>query len=139
MTTQSPQSSHDRVAVASAVVGNFLSEPATPAVEEYRDYDVAAVGLGFHHFHDSALVLGRLAERVRAGGLVVILDWLPSGGRKDEGRQGQGHDHGRHGDGNGDDMQGMKHTIAHNGFDREMMGELYERVGLVDFDFVTMD
>lgn len=127
---------------ASAVVGNFLSETATPSVSEYSGFSIAAVGLGFHHFHDSKLILARLAERVRPGGVVLILDWLPTvrndgknGGAKEDG----GHDHGQHKEQPEEEFKHMRHTIAHNGFDREMMQKLYEDVGLVDYDFVTMD
>lgn len=122
---------------ASAVVGNFLSDTATPSVAEYHDFSIAAVGLGFHHFHDSKLVLARLAERVRPGGVVLILDWLPS--VRDDGHGHQGHHHGEHGEQHGELTKRMGHTIAHNGFDREMMRELYEEVGLTDYDFVTLD
>jgi len=117
------------IANASAVIGNFLSETATPSLEECHGFTVAAVGLGFHHFHNSALVLRRLAERVRPGGVVLILDWLPS--NKDESGGHKGHI--------ANEFEQMKHTIAHDGFDREMMRGLYEDAGMVDYDFVTMD
>ncbi|GAB7342238.1 hypothetical protein MBLNU457_g0482t2 [Dothideomycetes sp. NU457] len=102
---------HDGIA-ADAVVGNLLSEDVDSALDDYRGYDVAAVGLGFHHFEDSERCLRRLAGRVKEGGVVLILDWLPSAG----GGHGHGHGGGEEGE---DEFKHMRHTIAHNGFDEE--------------------
>ncbi len=54
--------------------------PAEFASPEFSDFDVAAVGLGFHHFDDPALAARRLAERLKTGGVLVILDFLPHDG-----------------------------------------------------------
>ena len=51
--------------------------PAEFASPEFFNFDVAAVGLGFHHFDDPALAARRLAERLKTGGVLVILDFLP--------------------------------------------------------------
>lgn len=57
------------------------SDPDPPAFAsaEFFDFDVAAVGLGFHHFDDPALAARRLAARLKTGGVLVILDFLPHG------------------------------------------------------------
>lgn len=51
--------------------------PAAFAGPEFFNFDVAAVGLGFHHFDHPALAARRLAERLKTGGVLVILDFLP--------------------------------------------------------------
>ena len=51
--------------------------PAALASPEFSDFDIAAVGLGFHHFDDPALAARRLAERLKTGGVLMILDFLP--------------------------------------------------------------
>ena len=51
--------------------------PAAFTSPEFFDFDVAAVGLGFHHFDDPALAARRLAERLKTGGVLAILDFLP--------------------------------------------------------------
>lgn len=51
--------------------------PSAFASPDFFGFDVAAVGLGFHHFDDPALAARRLAERLRTGGVLVILDFLP--------------------------------------------------------------
>jgi len=53
--------------------------PAAFACPEFFNFDVVAVGLGFHHFDDPALAARRLAERLKHGGVLTILDFLPHG------------------------------------------------------------
>lgn len=54
-------------------------DPAAFRGAEFWGFDVAAVGLGFHHFDDPGLAAARLAARLRPGGVLVILDFLPHG------------------------------------------------------------
>lgn len=49
------------------------------ASPEFSGFDVAAVGLGFHHFDDPALAARKLAARLKVGGVLVIIDFLPHG------------------------------------------------------------
>jgi SAM-dependent methyltransferase len=51
--------------------------PAAFTSPEFSNFDVAAVGLGFHHFDDPTLAARRLAERLKTGGVLMILDFLP--------------------------------------------------------------
>lgn len=51
--------------------------PAALTAPEFSDFDIAAVGLGFHHFDDPSLAARRLAERLKTGGVLMILDFLP--------------------------------------------------------------
>lgn len=44
--------------------------------EKFHNFDIAAVGLGFHHFDDPALAAKRLAERLKPGGVLLILDFF---------------------------------------------------------------
>ena len=163
----------------SAVVGNLLTAtPSPPMVEtEYTNFDIAAVGLGFHHFQDSQLTVQRLVERLKPKtGVLLILDWLPSdqdpnyqgppGGMMHhhhhhghQGHQRHGHEH-KQDDKSNEETQGlqpesdkavndkpeekdpfkaMRATIAHDGFNQEMMRKLYEDAGLADFGFATLE
>ena len=64
-----------------AYQGNLCNpgDPNPPALAspEFFDFDIAAVGLGFHHFDDPKLAARRLAERLKPGGVLMILDFLP--------------------------------------------------------------
>jgi SAM-dependent methyltransferase len=51
--------------------------PAALTAPEFSEFDIAAVGLGFHHFDDPSLAARRLAERLKTGGVLMILDFLP--------------------------------------------------------------
>jgi len=63
--------------------GNLCApdDPSPSAFTEPRffNFDIAAVGLGFHHFDDPALAAKRLVERLRPGGVLLVLDFLPHG------------------------------------------------------------
>lgn len=66
-----------------AYQGNLL-DPNDPDPREFsgfdfHHFDIAVVGLGFHHFDDPALAAQRLVERLRPGGVLLILDFLPHG------------------------------------------------------------
>jgi SAM-dependent methyltransferase len=63
-----------------AYQGN-LCDPNDPsprafASPEFSGFDVAAVGLGFHHFDDPALAARRLGERLKTGGVLMIIDFF---------------------------------------------------------------
>lgn len=93
-----------------AAVGNLL-DPADPspadfASEEWFNFDLAVVGLGFHHFEDPTLAATRLAERLRPGGVLMIIDFMPHAhhgeieidGENGDGsskRHRHGHEHGQ--------------------------------------------
>jgi SAM-dependent methyltransferase len=84
-----------------AKVGNLL-DPADPlpadfASEAWFNFDLTVVGLGFHHFEDPKLAAARLAERLRPGGVLMIIDFMPHahhGEIEVEGRSGSGNGEG---------------------------------------------
>ncbi|KAL1311346.1 hypothetical protein AAFC00_001520 [Neodothiora populina] len=125
---------------ASATLGDFVAEVASGPSEsdpEWTDFDVAAIGLGFHHFENPELCLTRLAQRVKkATGVVLIIDWLPHAPHDDHNHDhGHSHDHGHK---KKDEWEAMQKTIKHHGFDRQTMQRMFEDAGLVDFDFVVL-
>ena len=121
---------------------------------EFWEFDVAVVGLGFHHFGDVGLAARRLGERLKKGGVLVILDFLPH-----EGMHGHGHSHGHgghghsHGHGHGhsheekkeDVAEGKKEetkvaeTVMHMGFSKEEVQKLFEQAGVgLDFGYKVL-
>jgi SAM-dependent methyltransferase len=109
-----------------AVVGDLLGStiPDDLNTAEYHNFDIAVIGLGFHHFEDPALAAKRLTERLKpATGVLVIVDFLPfepSDLAKDP------------------KYAEMQQTIKHNGFTSTGLKALFEQAGLEDFDFATL-
>ncbi|KAK4239103.1 S-adenosyl-L-methionine-dependent methyltransferase [Achaetomium macrosporum] len=105
-----------------AYQGN-LCDPEDPnpqafASPEFSNFDVAAVGLGFHHFDDPALAAKRLAGRLKTGGVLVILDFFS-------------HD-------KPDPSHPATNTITHHGFSEEQVRRIFEDAG-VGKDFAMGD
>ncbi|KDN65274.1 putative methyltransferase domain-containing protein [Colletotrichum sublineola] len=76
----------------------------------FRDFDVAGVGLGFHHFSDPELSARRIVERLRPGGVFFILDFLPHEAADDAALPAVG-------------------TVMHHGFSEERMRAVFEQAG----------
>lgn len=136
--------------------------PAAFAGPEFFNFDVAAVGLGFHHFDDPAFAAKQLAARLKPGGVLFILDFLPHPpvGQSGEGDHGHGHDHGHsHSHGHGGEGHGHSHshshadfsaeadttpsdavpTVMHHGFSEEQMRTMFEGAGVgKDFALAEM-
>ncbi|GJC90859.1 hypothetical protein ColLi_13697 [Colletotrichum liriopes] len=92
------------------------SDPDPPAFSaasdpngRFRDFDVAGVGLGFHHFADPELSARRIVERLRPGGVFVILDFLPHGTM--------------------DAALPAANTVVHHGFSEERIRAVFEQAG----------
>ncbi|KAK4143554.1 methyltransferase [Dichotomopilus funicola] len=84
--------------------------PALLASPEFTNFDIAAVGLGFHHFDDPKLAARRLAERLKVGGVLMILDFLP-------------HE-------KADASHPAASTITHHGFTEDHIRQIYEEAGM---------
>ncbi len=105
-----------------AYQGNLCipSEPSPPALAgpEFHDFDIAAVGLGFHHFDNPDLAATRLVQRLKPGGLLFIIDFLPHQVPQ------TGH--------------AAAHTVTHHGFSEARVKALFETAGAAkDFGFET--
>lgn len=109
-----------------AIVGNLLDDPSTgPITEaEFFDFDIAAIGLGFHHFERRPEMLQRIAARLKPGGVLLIVDFLVDEPLTKETVEKM------------DNMS--QHTIAVHGFSEKDMREVYEQAGLVDFALQEM-
>ncbi|KAJ9155661.1 S-adenosyl-L-methionine-dependent methyltransferase [Pleurostoma richardsiae] len=105
---------------ASAHHGNLTvpSDPDPPAFAgpDFWDFDVAAVGLGFHHFDDPELAAARLARRLRPGGVLLILDFLAYDPLAKWGGGGE------------QEEQALK-TVTHHGFTEGRIRSIFEAAG----------
>ncbi|UPK91515.1 hypothetical protein LCI18_002450 [Fusarium solani-melongenae] len=99
-----------------AYQGN-LADPADPSAPgfsdaKFFDFDIAGVGLGFHHIDKPDLAAKRLAERLKTGGVLFIIDFVAHE-MDPEFAAGRG--------------------ITHHGFTEEQIKDMFEGAGLVDF------
>lgn len=123
---------------ACARLGNLLVEEdgegedsALEDREEWYEFDVVAVGLGFHHFENPERAVKQLAKRLKAQtGVLVIVDFLPF----EKGGGGDNH----HGSSSSSTTTDMAHTIKRNGFTGEEMRDMYTAAGFEDFDIVAL-
>lgn len=59
-------------------IGNLLDPDGVPEAlndKSFREFDLVIISGGFHHFPDVGLAARRLAERLRTGGMLVIVDF----------------------------------------------------------------
>ena len=99
----------------SCLEGNIFAEQDMPSLLQepaLYDFDIVAVGFGFHHFDSPSLCIQRLAERLRPGGTVLIIDFCAGG-----------------------DHLPAKAGITSHGFSEEQMKELFEGQGLVNIGY----
>lgn len=108
--------------VAEAFVGDLLeSTGPSESISSPRffGFDLAVVGLGFHHFENLDLATSRLVSRLKPGGVLLIVDFVTHAALK-------------HGDPG-------KHIVAHQGFGEEEVRSVFGRAGLVDVAIVEME
>lgn len=101
---------------AKAYVANLFEENGPPEIlndPRFLNFDLVAVGLGFHHFENLPAVTQRLVDRLQPGGVLMILDFFT-------------HDK--------EDMAGhaAHKTVAHHGFSEAQIKGLFADAGLED-------
>ncbi|KAH0591876.1 hypothetical protein MHUMG1_10387 [Metarhizium humberi] len=106
-----------------AYLGNLFSpddpSPAAFASPNFFNFDLAGVGLGFHHIDDCVLAAKRLSERLKPGGSLFIVDFL-SHAPLDHGATSLG--------------------IRHHGFSEDQIRAIFDEAGVGNnFKFETMD
>lgn len=103
-----------------AIVGDLFAEtvPDHLTIPDLYMFDIAVIGLGFHHFENPALAVKRLTERLKPGeGVLVIVDFLPF---------------------SKDDHSGAHHTVKTHGFNEQDMERMYKDSGLDSFSFAIL-
>ncbi|RDW92577.1 hypothetical protein BP5796_01971 [Coleophoma crateriformis] len=114
-----------------AIAGDLLdpanADPESLSSPELYDFDIAAVGLGFHHFEDPGFAAKQLSKRLKSGGVLFIIDFLPHAGH------GHGHGHG------GKEAHGAVHTVKHLGFSEQDVKTMFEEAGCGEgFEYVVV-
>lgn len=129
-----------------------LCVPGDENPEAFRDgrffgFDLAVVGLGFHHFDDPDLAARRLVARLRPGGVLMIIDFLPHAPHGSGSPGGHIHGHHHHHHHHDDSSQAHSHdghsdvfadedvaekalkTVTHHGFSEERIREVFVGAG----------
>ncbi|CAG8973225.1 hypothetical protein HYALB_00006394 [Hymenoscyphus albidus] len=97
-----------------AKVGNLLdaSDPSPVSLSgpSFFNFDIVAVGLGFHHFEDPFFAAKQLVARLKVGGVLMVIDFLPH-------EHVHGHTH------------AASKTVVHHGFEMEEVRRMFGDVG----------
>ena len=103
---------------ATAVVGNLLTDSPPEHLNDpqYFNFDIAAIGLGFHHFENLELCLQRLQDRLKPGGTLLIVDLLTH-----------------------EPEENYKTIVAHAGFSEGQIKQLFAEASLSDVEIVVME
>ncbi|KAL7809328.1 S-adenosyl-L-methionine-dependent methyltransferase [Trichoderma aethiopicum] len=129
-----------------AVQGSIPSTETDTALakEDFFDFDLIAISMALHHIDDRVGVLSGLCERLRSGGVLVVVDLTPEAHSHDHSHsheQGHSHNHSHadspgHGHDHGHDHSAASHTISkHGGFGPEDMKALMVEAGFVPESF----
>ncbi|KAM0280137.1 hypothetical protein ACHAQH_004209 [Verticillium albo-atrum] len=118
-----------------------LTDPADPspaalAGDLFFAFDIAVVGLGFHHFDDPEYAAKQLVTRLRPGGVLLIIDFFEHGGHGHDHQHGHSHGHGHghehdhhHGKPAEEAGQLPANGVMHHGFSEERMRAMFEGAG----------
>jgi SAM-dependent methyltransferase len=117
-----------------AYVANIIEDADTTPAElkgpKFQNFNLAIVGLGFHHFEDPERSAKRLAERLEDGGVLAIIDFLPH--THSHNHHGHNH-HGHDGEGKAvagdEEMERVKKTIVHSGFSEDTTRDIFQAAG----------
>jgi SAM-dependent methyltransferase len=104
---------------ARAVVGDLLDPAGTSSPlsgPEFHNFDLAAIGFGFHHFDDLSLATERLVARLKPGSVFLIADFVT----------------------HAKVANNAQHNIAHHGFGEEEVHKIFGGAGLVDIGFLKI-
>lgn len=106
--------------------GDLLAESLSAELQkpDLFDFDIVVVSVALHHFSDSDFAMRRLAERLKKGGTLLVVDFVP-----DEHAHEFHHDHPE-----------AAATIKKHGFTKDEMRKLYEDAGMgARFDYQIVE
>ncbi|KAF7562091.1 hypothetical protein G7046_g2026 [Stylonectria norvegica] len=103
-----------------AIPGDLVHPETTPSPEfnslEFFGFDVIVMCMALHHVEDYTLMIKKLSERLSAGGVLVIIDWVATS------------ESGCPGEGKAKELS--NHTITRMGFKEQDVKRAYETAGL---------
>lgn len=102
---------------ATAISGDLFADEIPKELQDpsLYNFDIAAIGLGFHHFSSFSTALLRLKERLSSGGSLLIIDFA-------------------------DDSESLpSDTVKVHGFSDQSMAELFKEAGLENPVYIKME
>ncbi|KAL3480641.1 S-adenosyl-L-methionine-dependent methyltransferase [Aspergillus californicus] len=111
------------------IKANLLAEspPAEVSGPEYFDFDLVVVSMAVHHFQYPAKALQRLGERLKKGGVMMIIDLVSDEHHHDSKHELQ------------HEMDVLE-TISKHGFDREETRRMFEDANAGDgFEYKVIE
>lgn len=104
------------------------------ATEEFFDFDLIAISMALHHIEDQAGVVSGLYERLRSGGVLVVIDLAPD--THSHHHHNQKGECGDHDDYHTQHKARVQHTISkHDGYKLEDMRDLLSKAGFAQGSF----
>ncbi|WEW56690.1 hypothetical protein PRK78_002138 [Emydomyces testavorans] len=106
-----------------AVLGDLTTPKISPSLTENKDlfdFDLIITSLVLHHIEDPQHAINRFVERLRPAGTLVVIDF-------DVAKEGEAW------------LMAdapTAHTIAHHGFDKATMENMFETAGCKDVEYV---
>ena len=147
----------------SAFQGNLVAEDGSEENKKLSDpqlfnFDVVGIANALHHMEDPAFAIKRLLQRVKPGGILLIIDFISGSGASHSsevsseqaashaeshgsGQHSHNHDHG-HGHGHGHshgDKSGRQYGSAHHGFSEEQLRKLLVDAGCTEVEASTIE
>ncbi|KAF7870305.1 hypothetical protein EAF04_004051 [Stromatinia cepivora] len=120
--------------------GNLLSSDPAPELEreDLYEFDIAVVGLGFHHFENPALAARKIGERLKKGGILAVVDFESHDGFENP------HSHSHENSTPSQEQlnpqaQKAQETVTHHGFSQEEIQKIFEDAGVgIDFGYMVL-
>ena len=136
-----------------AVQADISTDPPDTAIagQEWYGFDLALMSMALHHVADPKLVVARLVDRLKPGGVLVIVDRILNKdedqekrvGNGSEGGHHHGNDHGGHGHGHGHthDQHPAAHTMGSSahGFEKAQVESFLLDAGCDEAELVPLN
>ncbi|KAH7318279.1 S-adenosyl-L-methionine-dependent methyltransferase [Stachybotrys elegans] len=108
-----------------AVVGNLLDDSDSGAVAAApTDAALVVMSMALHHVSDPATMIRKLSQRLRPGGVLLIIDFVAT---SESGCPAL------------EDDSPMSHAIAHRGFTEKAVRDMFSQAGLQSWAWKWMD
>ena len=127
--------------------GDLMAPTLDPSLltPDLSNFDLVTICMALHHLEDPPEAVRRLVDRLKPGGILLVIDWATSPEkyqqqlqrRHEEGSNGsaRSHQH-QHGHDHGPGRYPAAHTVAHDSFAKEQMEEALKNTGCEAIDFV---